>query len=185
MASLSEEEKKVLLSLARKSIEEELFGKRLNIEEKEISQKLKQKRGCFVTLNKNHDLRGCIGTILPYQPLFKCVIDNAKNAAFQDPRFRPLSKEEFSKIKIEISVLTEPKEITFSTPEELIEKLQPGKHGVIIEKYGFSATFLPQVWEHFRTKEEFLGNLCLKAGLSPNCWKENCKVLVYEAEVFE
>lgn len=176
-----------LLKLARKVIEQE--SKNDVITSKEIDQLspvLKEKRGCFVTLTKHHNLRGCIGYILPIAPLYKAVIDNAFSAAFSDPRFPPVSKEEVSSLHLEISVLSVPQKLDYSSKDDLLNKLIPLKDGVIIKKGFYSATFLPQVWEQLPKKEDFLGHLCLKAGLSPNEWeKGTLEIEIYHAEVFE
>ncbi len=176
-----------LLKLARKVIEQN--SKNDIIPSKEIDQLspvLKEKRGCFVTLTKNHNLRGCIGYILPIAPLYKAVIDNAYSAAFSDPRFPPVSKDEANNLHLEISVLSVPEKLDYNGKEDLLKKLIPLKDGVIIKKGFNSATFLPQVWEQLPKKEDFLGHLCLKAGLSPNEWeKGTLEIEIYHAEVFE
>jgi AmmeMemoRadiSam system protein A len=118
-------------------------------------------------------------------PLIDAVSQNARNAAFNDPRFTPLTEKEFKKIAIEISVLTLPKELDFADAQELKQKLVPGKHGVIIHRGGRSAVFLPQVWKQLPGTEQFLENLCLKCGLPGDAWKEpGIEVSVYEAEYF-
>jgi AmmeMemoRadiSam system protein A len=177
----------LLLKLARKVIEQN--SKNDIIPSKEIDQLssvLKEKRGCFVTLTKQNNLRGCIGYILPIAPLYKAVIDNAYSAAFSDPRFPPVSKDEANNLHLEISVLSVPEKLDYNGKEDLLKKLIPLKDGVIIKKGFNSATFLPQVWEQLPKKEDFLGHLCLKAGLSPNEWeKGTLEIEIYHAEVFE
>ena len=108
---------------------------------------------------------------MPYQPLYQDVIDNTINASFRDYRFGRLDKSELNQIKIEISVLTIPKKLNFSSPEELLKKLN-SKIGVILKKGYFSATYLPQVWEDIPDKTEFLSSLCLKAGLPADSWRK-------------
>ena len=183
-ASLNEEDQAYLLHLARETLELYLEeGKIPEIDESELSEILKEERGCFVTLNKGGMLRGCIGNLTAQDALYQGVIENAINAAVRDPRFPPVTLDELEDIEIEISVLTPPTEITYGTTEELIEKIR-GK-GVIIQS-GFSrATFLPQVWEQLPRPEEFLSHLCLKAGLPSSCWREgSITVSVYTAQVF-
>lgn len=181
-----DKEKKYLLDLARRSIRHYLeTGKSLKAAVEELpSEKVKDKLACFVTLTMGGQLRGCIGHILPMQELYKDVIENAVSAAFEDPRFYPLSKEELDKIKIEISVLTVPAPLKFSTPEELIKKLRPKIDGVILKRGRQQATFLPQVWEELSNPKEFLGHLCLKAGLEEECWRGDLDVETYQAEAF-
>jgi AmmeMemoRadiSam system protein A len=184
---LTEEEGKRLLAVARKTIGEALSQKK----EKEPldpldSPKFSEKRGTFVTLTIDGCLRGCIGHILPQESLVNGVRINAINAAFRDPRFRPLSKNEFDKIKIEISVLTAPKALSYSDANDLFMKLRPGIDGVIVKKGYHQATFLPQVWEQLPDKNSFLTHLCLKAGLDGDIWKnEKLDVSVYQVQAFE
>lgn len=134
------------------------------------------KKGVFVTIKKKGMLRGCIGNIYPLEDLYIATYNNAIHAAVHDPRFPPLTKNELKDIDIEISVLSIPKEAK-------IDEIIPQKHGVIIYGMGRSATFLPQVWEELRTKEEFLSHLCLKAGLPIDYWKEKARFEIYENEM--
>ncbi|MDI3474165.1 MAG: uncharacterized protein PWR30_488 [Candidatus Woesearchaeota archaeon] len=192
---LSLELKKALISLSRTAIEKHVRNESIESPEKllkSVSSKynlskedlefLKSKKGCFVTLNIYNDealiftyskgpvLRGCIGTILPIEPLYRCIYNNAINAALHDPRFPPLSKEELKHIETEISILTTPKELPYSDANDLKRKLT--KDDGVVLSYGFyKATFLPQVWEQLKDPEEFLSELCLKAGLPEDAWK--------------
>ena len=184
--SVSEADKKILLHLARHTIVEVLSGgKKISPPQKDLSSYLKEKRGCFVTLHKKGSLRGCIGTIIPKEQLCDCVQENALNAAFHDPRFSPLQKDELDQIDIEISILTVPREIHFTDAEDLKCQLRPGQDGVILSQGWHRATYLPQVWEQLPGKENFLESLCRKAGLPGKAWKDpKTKVEVYEAIVF-
>ena len=149
-----------------------------------LTDTLNQKRGVFVTLEINGQLRGCIGTIQPVMPLYEAVIKNAISAAFSDPRFPPLAKEEFNKITIEISILTVPSKLNYTNPEDLLKKLNH-EQGIIIKKGFATATFLPQVWEQLPDKEQFLTNLCMKANLSPESWKDkDMEIYAYKVEKF-
>ena len=184
---LNKKEQQFLLKLARRSIEHFLEKREiLKIKETELpSKKLKEKRGTFVTLLKHNELRGCIGHIYPVNPIFIDVIQNAVAAGFYDSRFLPLKKEELPEIKIEISILTQPKKLEFSSPEDLLKKLKQGEDGVIINIDGYQSTFLPQVWEKLPDKRDFLSHLCLKAGFPPNTWMEPfVEVFVYKVESF-
>jgi len=188
MSSLfTESDKKFLLDVARKTIISR--SKKIGLSENEIEQLapyLKEKKGCFVTLTIEKQLRGCIGYILPVVPLYKAVIENAYNAAYGDPRFTPLGENEFDKIKIEISVLSVPKKLQYSDKDDLLKKLKAGEDGVIIKKGYYSSTFLPQVWEQLPDKKSFLMHLCMKAGLSPDEWKTgDLEVDIYKSEAFE
>ena len=125
-----------------------------------------------MTLTKANKLRGCIGKILRQTQLYKDVMQNAENAAFFDPRFPPLSIEEFEEIKIEISVLTKPERLVYKNTKELLKILENNKPGVIIKSGLKSATFLPQVWEQLEDPKEFISSLCQKMGSSPELWKK-------------
>ena len=172
-----------LLKLARESIKSRLEKKELKIDEK-IKQKYKEKKACFVTLTLNGELRGCIGSLTARQELWKDVVENAINASFLDSRFYPLTKEEFAQIKIEISILTIPKEIKYKNERDLKKKIL--KKGVILKKNFYSATYLPQVWERLPKEKDFLDSLCLKAGLPPEAWKkEKLNIWIYDVEKIE
>ncbi|UCH22610.1 MAG: AmmeMemoRadiSam system protein A [Deltaproteobacteria bacterium] len=185
MAALTDEDRKSLLILARSVIESELVENTKIERPLSLSPSLKENRGCFVTLHKNGVLRGCIGTIEPVKSLVSNVEENAINAAFKDPRFPPLEKDELSAVDIEISVLTVPSILDFEDGEDLKKKLRPGIDGVILSRGWHGATFLPQVWEQLSDKESFLGHLCQKAGMERTCWKDiNTQVKIYQAEYF-
>ncbi len=177
-----------LLRLARACIAEEFKGNDPGDEEffSEFSNKfLKQKRGVFVTLHKNGELRGCIGNIDPVKTLVCGVRENALLAAFQDSRFAPLTLDELNLIDIEISVLSKPEKMAYENCRELLSGLTPGVDGVIIEKNHHRATFLPQVWEQLPKPEEFLTHLCLKAGFSANEWEKSGLILhTYQVQSF-
>lgn len=184
---LTEEEGKYLLDLARSTIRQALFSEEKGERnEGDVSKALKQKRGTFVTLTKAGALRGCIGHIIAGESIIEGVRENALNAAFRDPRFSPLEKGEFKDIRIEVSILTEPKPLSYSGGKDLLSKITPHKDGVIIKKGFRQATFLPQVWEQLPSKEDFLTHLCLKAGLPADEWKKGeLQVLTYRVQAFE
>jgi len=184
---LTEEEGSCLLSVARQTIEQRLFNREGRTQtESEASAKFSEKRGTFVTLTIDGCLRGCIGHIIPQESLIEGIRVNAINAAFRDPRFRPLSKKEWEKVKIEISILSDPKPLAYTDAEDLLKKLRPGIDGVIIKKGFHQATFLPQVWDQLPDKKEFLTHLCLKAGLGTDAWKnEALEILTYQVQAFE
>lgn len=183
---LTKEEGEYLISVARKTIESRLFNREIPLEKGLANEKYLEKRGTFVTLTINNDLRGCIGHIVPQETLLEGIRVNAINAAFKDPRFAPLSKGEWDRVKVEISILTEPAPLKYNGAEDLLNKLKPGIDGLIIEKGYQSATFLPQVWDQLPEKEEFLGHLCMKAGLNTNEWKKGTlTVYTYQVQAFE
>lgn len=182
MDEYTKKEKDFLLKLARKSIEHYLAtGKKLEIKEDKVPfENLKQKRAVFVTLMKNGDLRGCIGCLEAKIPLYQEVIDKAIGAAFQDPRFLPLGREELDNTKISLSILTWPKTLVYKGSNDLLQKLIPLKDGVILKKGFNGATYLPEVWEQLPNKEEFLESLCQKAGLPSDAWKQNPEISTYQ-----
>lgn len=184
---LTEEEGRQLVEVARETIQKALFNPKDKSEpETASSPKFQERRGTFVTLTLNGALRGCIGHILPQETLIEGVRINAINAAFRDPRFRPLGQNEFEKIRVEVSILTEPKPLPYTDANDLLAKLRPGTDGVIIRKGYHQATFLPQVWEQLPNKKDFLSHLCLKAGLDRDAWAhEKLEVHAYQVQAFE
>ena len=184
---LTEEEGKYLLSVARDTIDRRLFKDKDKVPGESVkSSKFSERRGTFVTLTIGKALRGCIGHIVPQESLLEGIRVNAINAAFYDPRFKPLSGEEWDKVKIEISILTEPAPLYYSGANDLLAKLRPGIDGVIIKKGFHQATFLPQVWDQLPDKREFLTHLCLKAGMDGHSWeKEDLEVIIYQVQSFE
>ena len=179
--SFTKEEINQLFSIARNSIHKMLYeNKRLTIDPSTISPNLKKNMGAFVTLNVNGNLRGCVGQFTSTDPLYEIVNQMAIASAFDDTRFTPLSKEEFNKVKIEISVLGPLKKIN-NTSEIVL-----GKHGIYIKKDFRSGTMLPQVatGNHW-SLEQFLGYTSRdKAGLGWDGWK-NADIYIYEAVVLE
>ncbi len=185
MSALTDEDRKSLLILARSVIESEIIAGAKIKRPETSSPPLEEKRGCFVTLHKNEVLRGCIGTIEPVRSLILNVEENAINAAFKDPRFPPMKRDELSAVDIEISVLTVPEILNFKDGEDLKKKLLPDVHGVILSREWHRAIYLPQVWEQLRDKESFLEHLCLKAGMEGSCWEDTeTQVKIYQAEYF-
>jgi AmmeMemoRadiSam system protein A len=177
-------EQEYLLSLARRNIQKYLTdGSVLMLEQDSIpSDSLRDKRGVFVTLTINDKLRGCIGNLESEQSIYQSVIDNSLAAAFFDPRFPSLTISELEKVKIEISILGPLKKLQFSTPEQFVNYLKQKKPGIFIKKNFNQATFLPQVWLELPEPEEFLQQLCFKAGLDIGSWKD-LDLEIYEYEV--
>ena len=184
---ITEEQGKYLLGEARKTIGQALSGKEdQKGEDADLPAVFNKKRGTFVTLTTGGNLRGCIGHIIPHESLIDGVRINAINAAFKDPRFRPLDEDEWQKVKIEISILTDPKRLSYMNADDLLKKLRPGIDGVIIKKGYHQSTFLPQVWDQLPQKEDFLNHLCLKAGLDGDEWKKGrIEVSTYQVQAFE
>lgn len=176
--TLTEDQQKFLLDLARKSIEHYLkTGKTLEIQTQD--KELKEKRGAFVTLKVNDELRGCIGYSLPYKPLYETIIDMAISAATQDFRFQSITQDELADTKIEISVLSLPE------PVKNIKEIEVGKHGIIISKGSNKGLLLPQVPVEWNWDlETYLGHGCLKAGLDEEEWKKGACIEIFSAQVF-
>jgi AmmeMemoRadiSam system protein A len=181
------EERKMLLDLARQTIKSVTAGGALPKPKADtVPARLKEAKGCFVTFTEGGQLRGCIGNILPGDPLYEAVMENAQSAALRDFRFAPVTPDEVDKIHIEVSVLTEPQPLEFKSPEDLLAKLQPHQDGVVLKIGGHGATFLPQVWEQLPDKVQFLSHLSQKAGCAPSDWRgKDVSVSIYHVEAFE
>ncbi|MBT4163024.1 MAG: AmmeMemoRadiSam system protein A, partial [Gammaproteobacteria bacterium] len=138
----------------------------------------------FITINLKGQLRGCIGSLTAHRPLVADVAHNAQAAAFKDPRFPQLTASEYQQIDLHISILSEPWQVRVNSRQELIDKLIPGKHGLIIKEQGHQATYLPSVWSQLPGAEQFVSELRRKAGLSANGWDPETEVFFYTTEEF-
>ena len=178
--ALTDQEKTILLETARRSIETAFEGKYWLPSDTQLTQTLKVECGAFVTLHLHGRLRGCVGNLVGVRPLYKTVAEMARAAAFEDDRFRPLTREELEQVHIEISVLSPLRQISS------LDELVLGRDGVLMVKDGRSGTFLPQVADETGwTREEFLGHCARdKAGIGWNGWKD-ADLYVYQAEVFD
>jgi len=176
--SLTADDQKACLRLARQALEHYFkTGGPLHAPVK--SGPLQEKRGAFVTLSVDGDLRGCIGYPLPVKPLDETIIEMAVAAASRDTRFDPLSLEELDRLHIEISVLGLPEPVR--DPKEV----EVGRHGIIVSKGYYKGLLLPQVpVEHGWDRETYLRHGCLKAGLGPDEWQKGAKIEVFTAQVF-
>ena len=183
---ISPEEKKILLNTARQAISE-AFKEEIpsQADSGELPEALLEPGACFITLTKEGQLRGCVGSIQATQPLIQDVKDRAVAAAFGDPRFPPLEPEELDLVQIEVSTLTQPIPLNYEDPGELPAKLRPGIDGVILIDGFRRATFLPQVWEKLPDPDLFLSRLCLKMGLPGDTWRlKKMDVEIYQVEKF-
>ncbi|KMQ50120.1 AMMECR1 domain protein [Chitinispirillum alkaliphilum] len=180
---LDSQTKHQLLKLARNSIESAVKKTEFAFTAQN-SEILNRKSGCFITLTKAGNLRGCIGCIEPVKPLFTSVKEYAVKAAMQDPRFPSLCAQELTDVEIEISVLTPLREVKFTTSEELLEQIEVGVDGVVLKKGFNEATFLPQVWKQLPDKEKFLTQLSLKGNMGSDGWKD-AEVWVYNVVHFQ
>lgn len=176
---LTEQEKQQLLQIARLAIERRLKGEPLP-DFGPISERLLQKQGAFVTLHKRGALRGCIGYIEPVSPLYLAVAEMAQAAAFEDPRFAPLTEDELPEVDIEISVLSPTREISD------LEEIKVGEHGLIVQQGIRKGLLLPQVaTEYDWDRTTFLRHTCLKAGLPADAYKQKgTSIKVFSAQVF-
>jgi len=180
-------DRKLLLDLARRTVGSVVTTRRLpELTPGTITSMCAESRGCFVTLTEAGELRGCIGNIIARGPLYKAVMDNARSAALEDPRFPAVTERELDRIEIEISVLTPPQPLAFSSPDDLLKRLRPHEDGVVLQIGSRSATYLPQVWEQLPDKVQFLNHLAEKAGCDPDDWRgSGTKVFIYRVEAFK
>ncbi len=167
---------RTLLAIARAAIEARLFGSAQTIE----ADWLRQAGATFVTLTKDGELRGCIGSLEARRPLGADVAENAVAAAFHDPRFAPMTPEEWPRVRVEVSLLSAPKPMRFADEADLLSQIRVGEDGLILECDDRRATFLPQVWDSIPEKVMFLRELVRKAGLPSDTRLGRCKVRRYQ-----
>lgn len=185
--SLSPEDRFFCLRLARETIRCVTDGSPLPSPNPEkLSASLLADRACFVTLHISGHLRGCIGQTIATRPLYQSIITSADGAAVRDPRFPPIQPNEVDQLQLEISVLTTPTPINADSPEHVLERIEPGRHGVLFRLRGATSTFLPQVWHELPDKVKFMERLARKAGFGPHAWRDpQAEIAVYEVESFE
>ncbi|MGH9523752.1 MAG: AmmeMemoRadiSam system protein A [Terriglobales bacterium] len=175
-AEYSAEERATLLQLAHRAIAAHLGRERLDLTAP--SEHLGEKRGAFTTLHSHGQLRGCVGYPLAIAPLYQTIAETAVAAAFQDPRFTPVRAEELPSLIIEISVLSPLKPIA-------ADEVEVGRHGLVVSYGGQRGLLLPQVpIEHGWDRQTFLAQTCIKAGVSPDAWKQGARLEAFSAEVF-
>jgi len=138
----------------------------------------------FVTLTIGGSLRGCIGSIIAHRPLIDDILSNARSAAFHDPRFSPLTQDEYSSVDVEVSILTPPRPVAYRDTEELKAIIRPGIDGVILKLDGYQATFLPQVWDELGDFDAFFAHLGLKAGIGNDPLSYHPDVYTYQVEKY-
>ncbi|MFH1641682.1 MAG: TIGR00296 family protein [Nanoarchaeota archaeon] len=179
---ISLEQAKKLINLARDSIKAGFSSKK-----PKTIPGFSEVTGVFVTLSMNGNLRGCIGFPEPVYPLSRAIIEAAQSAAFKDPRFPPLSKEEFDLVTVEISILTLPKVVIVRNPEDYYQQIQVGKDGIIVRGVYSSGLLLPQVAvENNWDVKTFIEQTCVKAGLRPNEYfdYDKCRLYKFQSLVF-
>jgi AmmeMemoRadiSam system protein A len=137
---------------------------------------------CFVTLRKDEELRGCIGTLEAHRPLAEDLIANAQSAAHRDPRFPPLQREELNAVRFEVSLLSPMERLEVETEQEAIAKLRPGKDGVLLQWGSRRGVFIPKMWKQLPDPVEFLSWLRRKAGLTPHQWHPGTRLWRFTAD---
>ena len=180
---LNDDEKGTLLRLTRQTLETYLQSQnfpQVSLNEYNITPKLMERTGIFVSIYKNGELRGCIGYIKGMVPLYQGVMENTVNAATRDPRFKPMTHEEAKDVRLEISVMTPLRKV------QTIEEIQVGTHGLYLVKGNQSGVLLPQVATRFGwDRLTFLKQVSLKAGLPEDAWEQGSEIYVFKAQVFE
>jgi len=173
-----------ILNLAKTAIESYLSDKQMPLIDDLTLQYpyFSKMSASFVTLKINGNLRGCIGSLIAHRTLYDDLISNAVGAAFKDPRFKPLSLEEFQDIEVEVSLLSEPVIVNYTNIEDLKSKIEIGVDGIILKKDRHQATFLPQVWEEINDFDLFFLHLCNKAGLGGTCLNSYPQIYKYQVE---
>ncbi len=182
---ISRDHKDFAINLVRENLIHYLNHKKpIKVDQNIIPGSLKNKKACFITYKINNSLKGCIGSIIPKYELYEEIINNSINAAFYDPRFEKLTESDLNHILVEISVLTEPIKLNYNDEMDLLNQINQND-GLMIKSNLSQSTFLPQVWEQIPTKELFLDELALKAGLNKNAWKtNNVELYKYQVETF-
>lgn len=183
--TLTPEQQRVLLDLATASIDHGLrTGSQMSVDPSEYPDELRARRATFVTIERDGQLLGCIGTIVARMPMVADVVKNAYSAVFHDPRCPRLSLRDLERLDIHISVLSEPEPVAFTSEQDLLEQLRPGVDGLLLEDGFARGTFLPVVWESLPEPEDFLAHLKMKAGLPPTYWSDTIRISRYTTEVF-
>jgi AmmeMemoRadiSam system protein A len=182
--SLPVEQQAYLLHLAKDSILHTLrTGTPLKVNLTGLAPDLTEKRATFVTLQKQGQLRGCIGMLAAVRPLAEDIARNAHAAAFEDPRFPPVSAHEVDELEIHLSLLTPAEPMRFESEQDLLRQIRPGVDGLILSEGTRRGTFLPSVWEQLPEPLEFLRHLKRKAGLPMDYWSDTVQVDRYRTEM--
>lgn len=182
----SKDQQTAMLNTAYQSLKHGLgYNQPLIIDPRNYDDELQKIRACFVTLEINNLLRGCIGSLIAHEPLINSVANNAYNAGFSDHRFRPISDAELANIEIHISVLTDPQTLEVSSEQDLFNKLKVGIDGLILKDGPYQSTFLPSVWQSLKTPQEFVQQLKLKAGLRQEHWSDSMQFLIYQTQLIK
>ena len=182
---LGEQDQKRLLDIAHKAILQGLAKRgSWSPPMQDYAGELSSPGASFVTLTRQGNLRGCIGSLQAARPLVQDVANNAYAAAFSDPRFPPLRKDELAGLTIRVSVLGSPERMHFRDRDDLMQQLRPGIDGLILEEGPMHGTFLPSVWESVPDPDQFLRHLNHKAGLPPDYWSDTLRISRYTTQSF-
>jgi AmmeMemoRadiSam system protein A len=179
-------DQKITLIIARNAIKSRFEQKPLD--KKSILNhypELRAQGASFITLTLHGRLRGCIGSIIAHRPLIDDLIANAQSAAFDDPRFPPLSFNELDQTRVEVSLLTHPEAVTYLDADALSHIIRPNVDGVILRLGDYQATFLPQVWEELSDFKSFFDHLGLKAGIGTDPLSHHPEIYIYQVEKYK
>lgn len=184
---ISEENGQYLVKVAKEAVLTQLEKNHRMLIPEDCPEELKEDLGVFVTLNKKHRLRGCIGYPEPVKSLIESTIDVAISAAFNDPRFPELTRDEYDDLEFEVTVLTQPELIEVAHPKQYLDEIEIGRDGLIIQKGYARGLLLPQVApENGFDVETFLDHTCMKAGISADSWMdESCDVYKFQGQIFK
>ena len=179
----SKNEKEIIIETVDLAIEHGLqHNKIIELDLKTYPANLIKHAACFITLEIDKKLRGCIGTLEAHQPLITDVSQNAFYAAFSDYRFPPVQSKEFKHLEKHVSILSEPEQMVFTSEDNLLQQLRPGIDGLILFDQGRRGTFLPMVWEQLPNPRQFLRQLKMKAGFPEDYWSATIKIERYTAK---
>jgi AmmeMemoRadiSam system protein A len=185
LQSISRDDARVLLQVARDAIVNGFrTGTEPSVDPSRFSGALRELRATFVTVERDGDLMGCIGSLEPHYPLVRDVAKNAYAAIFVDPRCPPLRESDVPTLELHISILGKPEPMTFANEADLVRQLRPGIDGLILEDGYARGTFLPSVWDTLPEPHAFLSHLKMKAGLPPTYWSRTIRVQRYTTEAF-
>jgi AmmeMemoRadiSam system protein A len=182
MNTHSPEQGRLLIALARQAIASEFDDPGSELPHPVW---LNEPGAVFVTLTQQGELRGCIGSLEAHRALISDLQSNARAAAFKDPRFPPLTRDELDRTQVEVSILSPAQPMRFSSEADALAQLRSGIDGVILEHGWHRATFLPQVWEQLPEPRQFMANLKRKAGLAVDFWADDLHLSRYQVEKFK
>ena len=184
---ISERAGEFLLNLSKETIKYYLENGKIMVKPTDYPIELDEPLGVFVTLNKNNNLRGCIGYAEPVKSAIDATMEVALSAAFNDPRFPEVNDKEFENLEFEVTVLTKPQLIEVAHYKQYFDEIEIGRDGLIIQKGYARGLLLPQVaTENMFTVEDFLDHTCMKAGISADSWMdESCDVFKFQGQIFK